>query len=135
MSSTPSIKFRPSLSAAQISHLLWCLNSVDVHTEINKSCIKSLQVFKLKADHGIVTPSHVSTGRPDIMDSLGFIHKANGLMSQPELPPSYKEEMLYKVWKVTPHVLSASQLERVQMYRYTNDLMSPTEESEYESRT
>lgn len=126
MSSTPSIKFRPSLSAEQISYILEILNTQSP-TGLRNQCIKSLAVFKLKADHGIVTPSHVSTGRQTLVDSLGF--------SDSQDVDSISIEALVKIYDVTPQVLTQSQIDRVNLYRYTNDLMSPTEESEYESRT
>src|SRR5690606_31801160 len=68
---SPTIKFRPSLSADQISHLVYLLES-SPHSTISSDCLKALRVFKLKADHGIITPSHISTGRPTLVDSLGF---------------------------------------------------------------
>lgn len=130
MSSTPSIKFRPSLSADQISYILSVFEHPEtVHTNstLFNTTIKALRVFDLKARHGIVTPSHVSTGRATLVDSLGFTDSQAG--------DNISIEALVKIYDVTPQVLTQSQVDRVNLHRYTNDLMSPTEESEYESRT
>lgn len=129
MSANPSVKFRPSLSAQQISHIIGCLehhaNPLQSSPH-NVECLKLLRVFELKAKHGIVSPSHVATGRPDIVDSLGF-----GELEE------YKDNMkpLLDVYASNPTALSAKQLEKVQLHRYTSNLMTPEEEAEYENST
>lgn len=118
-----AIKFRPSLSAAQIQYILDIFDAgPTVHTD-SKMCdsvIRSLKVFKLKADHGIVTPSHVATGRASLESSLGFS----------ENPDSIGD--LLVIWSTNPKSLSPNQINMVQKHRYVNDLMTPEEEAEYE---
>lgn len=119
-----SIKFRPSLSAAQISHILFLLqdnNNSMIGTQLNNDTIKALKVFKLKAEHGIVTPSHVSIGKPSIEQSLGFSDIVDSSI-----------DALLEIYNSTPNILSESQLSRVQKHRYVNDLMTTEEETEYE---
>lgn len=109
------IKFRPSLTASQISYLLQLLQPcADVEA---KEIASSLHKFHLKAKHGIVAASHVKV-QTSLQDSLGFT--------------SESAESLYEIWKTNPAALSPSQLSQVSHYRYTSDLMNPTEEAAYE---
>ena len=118
----PAIKFRPSLTSEQIEYLVSVLQSV-APSNLRDQCLTALNKFALKSKYGIVTPSHVATGRKTLEDSLGFSES-----------PAISIESLLKIYAVTPQVLSQSQLDQVQLYRYTNDLMSPEEESSYESK-
>lgn len=122
MSTNPSVKFRPSLSAQQITTLVDILSTYPEHTEL----CKVFRVFKLKADHGIVTPSHVSIGRPSIEQSLGF---------SDDTTPDASIEVLLQMYEANPSILSRTQMDKVEKHRYVNDLMTPEEESQYESST
>lgn len=117
-----AIKFRPSLSAAQISHLIALCAASPLQDSMNASCLKSLKVFDLKARHGIVTPSHVSVGKPSIEQSLGFSDIVDSSI-----------DALLEIYNSTPNILSESQLAKVQLHRYTNDLMDAEEEMLYET--
>lgn len=126
-STAAAIKFRPSLSAAQLELVISALSVYappgDKIVEYN-NCMKLLRVFALKAQHGIVSPSHVATGtRPDLANSLGFGEPVAAVISS---------ESLFKIWQVTPNVLSPTQLAAVGLYRYQNDMMAPEEEQAYE---
>lgn len=112
------VKFRPSLTASQISYLLELL-ATKTDSEANE--IKSsLHKFHLKAKHGIISASHVATSPVSLTASLGF--------GEEDTTP----EALYEIWKDSPNVLTAAQLSKVQHFRYINDLMSPTEEAAFE---
>ena len=128
MSNLPQskIKFRPSLTAGQIEHIIHILSTAGENSPLNQSCLKSLRMFSLKAQHGIISPSHLSLGRESLESSLGFT------TSEPVTTTTV--ELLYRVWQSHPTTLTPSQLQQVQSYRYQNNLMSPEEEQEYDMK-
>ena len=120
MSINPAIKFRPTLSAPEIEYLLNLLSkqtdptAAEITTTLNK--------FYLKAKHGIIGASHVSTSRPSLESSLGFA-------------PDPSIENLLEIYNSNQRLLNPTQLQKVQNHRYMNDLMSPDEEYQYEQST
>lgn len=117
MLNKPNLKFRPSLSLTEIQHILHHLPPTG-----NDALRRKLEVFTIKAEHGIASPSHVAIGKQSLESSLGF--SADDTMAQ-----------LLALYQTTPQLLSVTQLTRVQHHRYLNDLMSPEEEAQYEQRT
>lgn len=118
------IKFRPSLTAGQIEHIIHILSTAGENSPLNQSCLKALRMFSLKAQHGIVSPSHLALGRESLESSLGFTTSE----------PVTTVELLYQVWQTHPSPLTPAQLQQVQSYRYQNNLMSPEEEQDYDMK-
>lgn len=113
--SSSSLKFRPSLSLDEIHTIL-------AHVPpSNTELIRKLEVFTLKAKHGITRASHVSLPKQSLGASLG-------------MEPDQSITELLELWNNpdTRSILSSTQLARVQYHRYTNDMMTPEEEKEYE---
>lgn len=125
-SSGISAKFRPSLTAEQIAYLIGNLQAAAPSTE-RDNILTVLHKFHLKAVHGIVSPSHVSAPRMSLVDSLGFSEPRTYRIAEEDI------ENLLDIYNKHPNSLSAVQLGRVQYHRYTNDMMTPQEEKEYES--
>lgn len=121
------IKFRPSLTAGQIEHIIHILSTAGENSPLNQSCLKSLRMFSLKAQHGIVSPSHLALGRESLESSLGFSTSHTHTKTT-------TVELLYQVWQTHPSTLTPSQLQQVQSYRYQNNLMSSEEEQEYDMK-
>ena len=117
--STAQAKFRPSLTLDEINRILSLLDPA-----ADRAIITQLNKFRLKAIHGIATPSHVVVPRQSLEDSLGF--------GSSTAATEQSAEQLYTIWLDHPQTLSQNQLVKVHHYRYTNDLMSPEEESNYE---
>lgn len=112
-----AVKYRPSLSLAEIHTIL-------SHLPVHESTIRrKLEIFTLKAQHGITQASHVATGRATLADSLGF---SSATVSEDAM------ETLLKVYQSNPSALSAAQLARVNQHRYVNDMMTPEEEAAHE---
>lgn len=112
-----AIKFRPSLSLAEIHTLL---SYIPAH---ESSLRKKLEIFTLKAQYGITQASHVTTGRATLADSLGF---SSATTSAEDI------ETLLNVYALNKKALSAAQLTRVNQHRYVNDMMTPEEEAAHE---
>ena len=110
------IKYRPSLTLDEINTILLHLPDIAEH----RALINKLNIFNLKAKHGITKPSHLALGKPSIETQLGFSSEDHTI------------ETLMDAWNSNPSILSQSQIERIQHHRYLNDLMSPEEESQYE---
>lgn len=113
------LKFRPSLTLEQIEYILSLRGNDPI---IEHEIRKSLEPFKRKADAGIISPSHISTGRISMADSLGFSTVIDNDV-----------ESLVEIWKTNPASLSPKQLEKVSHHRYVNDMMTAEEECMYES--
>lgn len=112
-----AVKYRPSLSLAEIHTIL-------SHLPVHESTIRrKLEIFTLKAQHGITQASHVATGRATLADSLGF---SSATTSAEDI------ETLLNVYALNKKALSSAQLARVNQYRYVNDLMTPEEEAAHE---
>lgn len=111
------LKYRPSLTLDEIQFLL---THPAIHS--NPALKRKLEVFTLKAEHGITKPSHVAVGRTSLEESLGF----NSPSSDTQIG------ILLDIYHATPQLLSPTQLAKVQHHRYLNDMMTPSEEKEYE---
>lgn len=119
-----SAKFRPSLTSEQIAYLISILQHSPSCAE-RDAILYNLHKFHLKATHGIVSPSHVSSPRMSLVDSLGFSDSANDSLDH--------MDNLLSIYESTPNILSKAQLTRVNHHRYINDMMTPEEEAQYES--
>lgn len=116
-------KFRPYFTASELQYIIACVKS---SSSPNMALVRYLESFQIKIERGILSPSLQL--QPTMEEKLGF---TLGEGPQAGLDP----KILYMSWLSNPAErakLSPRQLEIIQEYRYSNDLMSPTEESEYE---
>lgn len=116
-------KFRPSLTLDEINTIIAALQSTG-----EAKLVRKLHTFTLKAQVGITSPSHVTIPKQSLEDSLGF----GSSPSTSSTNQGQTGEQLYEIWKTSPTSLSSAQLSLVAHHRYTNDLMTPEEESNYE---
>ena len=112
-----SLTYRPSLTLAEIQFLL---STVHWDEANQPALMRKLEVFTLKAKHGITKPTHVRTGKPSKAAELGFTEDE-------------RIETLLEAFNVSPTSLSVRQMKAVQHHRYINDLMTPEEEAAYEA--
>jgi len=113
-----SITYRPSLTIDEINLILTNLSCADEH---HAALRRKLEVFTLKAKHGITRASHIKTGKASTAAALGF--EDDDTM-----------ETLLEHWN-NPQaraLLSLRQILKINHHRYVNDLMTPEEEAEYE---
>lgn len=111
----PTIKYRPSFTLDEIQTIL---------SFIPPSCgeiRRKLEVFTLKAQHGITKPSHVALGTQSMAQSLGF-----------SATPAADMTTLVDLYRHNRSILSPVQLTKVLEHMYLNDLLSPEEQSLYE---
>lgn len=121
-------KFRPVLSAAQISHILTLCrgNPSAMSIEI----IQKLSMFEYKVSNEIVKPAYVSTPIQSLAESCGFdsVDHHPTVINVSEI----SSEVLYNLWLKEPSALTVSQLKTVQNYRYEQNKMTIDEEKNYE---
>lgn len=115
-----STAFRPSLTLAEVQTLLTLAK--ESCPETHAAIIRKLEVFTLKAKHGITRASHIRAGRITKAAQLGF-------------EDDVSMDSLLEAYQTSPSALSPAQLARVRYHRYTHDMMTPEEEAEYESST
>lgn len=109
--------FRPSLTLAEIHTIIASLPAHET------AIISKLRKFTLKAEHGLVTPARIKSSPTSLASSLGF---AESNLSITDLMYAYEN---------TPQILTPQQLTLIKHHRYTNDLMTPQEEAEYEQES
>lgn len=114
-----SITYRPSLTLAEIQFILLEIDW-DKGPEYQDDLKRKLEVFTLKAKHGITRPSHVRVGKPSKEAELGFTEDE-------------RLETLLEAYQISPTSLSVRQMKLVQHHRYINDMMTPEEEAQYEA--
>lgn len=119
-------KFRPYLSIPELREIVGALKQVSG----NLILISYLESQIYKASSGLNQAQYTPTPRPTIQTKLGFGESpaASLTVSLGELKTA-----AYNKWLSSPVSCTIQELARARMYRYENDLMSPEEESDYES--
>ena len=117
-------KYRPYLTPQELDIIISSLKS----TSSNVSLIRYMEDFAFKISRDSIKPN--LTLKPTLTESLELGLESR--MSKPTLHQLKVES--YAKWLNNPAKCNASDIARVHMYRYENDLMSPEEESEYESK-
>lgn len=111
--------YRPSLTLPEIQFILSRLPESE--DTIVQGLIRKLEVFTLKAQHGITKPSHIRTGRASLESQLGLAEDTT-------------IEILFDAYNdpIKRRALSKTQLARITHHRYLSDMMTPEEEVAYE---
>ena len=123
-------KYRPYFTLPE-------LETISQHLRLGSNpphnLIRYVDKFISDAREGYRKESHTLNPRPTLEESLGFKLPSLDLESSPsshEIPI----ETLMEQYKISCFLdMSSSQIQRVQQYRYENDMMSPEEESYHES--
>lgn len=119
--------FRPSLTLAEIHTIIASLPAHET------AIISKLRKFTLKAEHGLVTPARIKSSQSSqsLTESLGFTTSSSSSSSSSTLS---MDDLMY-AYENTPQILTPQQLTLIKHHRYTNDLMTPQEEAEYEQES
>jgi hypothetical protein len=114
-------KYRPYFSAPELLLIIEALKEKSTPSRL--ALIKYLETFSIKIERGVLEPS--ITLDPSLEQKLGF--------NAPD-PYDYTEEQYYNFWRSSnAHPpLTPKQLKIAMDYAYRNDLLTPTEEEEYE---
>lgn len=117
-------KFRPVLTHTQISHIL-TLCKKDL-TQESISCIAILAPFEAKIKNLGVQAAYTQKPKESKLDELGYTHTPKEVVDVETLYSQYMEN------GENISEFSLQEIQKIQEYRYTNDLMTPQEEVEYE---
>lgn len=124
----PKPKYRPALTEDMLHELYAALEEGTTKTYLHQ--------YLVKIGAGITNAAYVHNNvkelrKKSIEDALGF---ADLTQSQDISTKNLESEVeLYNKWINDPLALTSTQLDCVLQYRYTNDLMSVEEESQYEA--
>jgi hypothetical protein len=123
-------KYRPYFTVAELKYLISaCKNQQNP----NLPLISYLEEFSIKIERGLRTENYTANPRPSIQERLGIsIDSPESSAGSPA--PGKSPADLYADWLIPENriKMSPAELEIIQQYRYSNDLMDPIEESEYE---
>jgi len=117
-----TIKYRPYLTSAELDTIISALKT----QSSNISLIRYLDDFAHKIARDSLKPNLVL--KPTISDKL----ELSGSKVQIDLVSLKKQA--YQKWLDHPANCNSQEIARMLMYKYENDLMSPEEEAEYESK-
>ena len=118
----PVTKYRPYLSRAELSEILSALKSQPTSSRLG--LIRYLDGYLTDIDRGTRAPNH--TTKPTFVESLELEQ------AEPSSANQISTDLTYLRWKSNPASVSPAELELVQAYRYQNDLMTESEERDYE---
>jgi hypothetical protein len=131
MSKDALTKYRPVLTAQQISHLVTLCKRDGSRDSL--SCLGQLVLYEFKIQNELLQPALISAPKEKLINSLGF---DDGEESNPRKGTEgihIPAETLYNLWLVSPQELTVHQLGEVQKYRYENNKMTVDEEKKYEA--
>lgn len=118
-------KYRPVLSQAQIAHIL-SLCKTDL-SQKSISIISTLAPFLAKIENDAVTEAYTQKPKESKLTDLGFqSHTPKEIVDAETLHTKYL------LCGENISEFSLQEIQKIQEYRYTNDLMTPQEEVEYE---
>ena len=158
MKHTRLVKYRPVLTANQITHILNLAKLENPLSDISLSVISTLSVFQTKIDNAAVLPAYssiqstasastaVTREEKQLLD-LGEIPATSGASTSAALAHSgiypnatdlvdkevYWEECHTK-YKYTPELCSVKELSAAQEHMYLNDLMTAEQEAAWEAK-
>lgn len=117
------VKYRPYFRATQVDELIRCLKISSPDIEL----LRYLETFRAKISFDAISKT-IQTPRATISDRL----ELSGKMVIIDVGPS--KQNCYDRWLAFPEHLTLAELEKAHMHRYENDLMTPEEEADFESR-
>ena len=122
-------KFRPYLTPTELELIISSLATTNPSTPL----IRYLKGYQLKIDNGLLSPQ--ITTAPTLEEKLGLDVPSTGRLSSQAVTKDLATLKLhaYNKWLDNPAKCTIQELDRSMLYRYENDLLTPEEETSYES--
>jgi hypothetical protein len=119
-------KYRPVLTATQITHLI-SLCRQDLSVESIR-CISILAPFEYKIINGVVSPAYISEPALQLANKLGF-------ETEPKKQSMSLEQakIMYRDYKANIGSITIDEIKECLGVLYVNDALSAKEESDYEN--
>lgn len=125
MSASKTIpRYRPSLTAIHIAHIVSVLSSEVPLSEDSKDVLKVLRPFLTKIELDAIVPAFTAGERLSITDRLGDDNFSSQFLID--------KKQCYNLWRQGIE-LSPRELEAAKDYAYANDLLTASEEQDYEA--
>jgi len=114
-------KYRPVLTASQIAHILYlCME--DRSSEAVR-IIGALAPFKAKIDCQGVKAAYTTTPKKSLLEELeGETPENDG-----------KTGAMYEAWKCGEYVPTLEEIQQIQEWRYSNDMLIREDEKKFEN--
>ncbi len=120
----PMQKYRPVLTAEQITYLLALCKEATILSSTCISCIHTLSVYQTKIDNLGITPAYTTSPRKSLLESLGTEPLYDGFGDRT------KEEVWedsYQLYIADVASCTLATIQKAKEHMYLNDLMTPEE--------
>jgi len=124
-------KYRPVLTASQISHLI-SLCKKDLSSE-SLLCISILAPFEYKIQNGSISPSYRLIPKIGLSEAMGMDEDIDARLNSETLSRDKKQYADYLRYIHDPSACNLEQIKSAQAYMWTNDLMTESQEQEYQN--
>lgn len=121
-------KYRPSLTADQITHIMRLAKANANLDSIN--LIKTLAPFEAKIANNAINPAYKTIGKESLYDALGGESSDN--LTTAISKPEYQRKC-YHMYIEDPGCLNVDELNAAKEYMYVNDLMTTEQEAQWEA--
>ena len=127
-------KYRPSLTAQQVSTILTLAKTALPLTDETMSLISTLAPFMAKIENDGIVPAYTVSNKPpaNSLESLGgmITSDANSHVSK----EAHWEQCYLRILEVGAAACTLETIQAAEEHRYLNDLMTPEEETAHESK-
>lgn len=120
-------KYRPYFTLPELTEIITCLKSNP--TPKRMTLVRYLEKFCWEITHSVREEAYTSNPRQTLAQKLGLEDTA---IEEPTIP-QITGEAAYQKQLINPLHCTPNEIALAMEYRYTNNLMSPTEEFEYEN--
>jgi hypothetical protein len=128
-------KYRPSLTAEQVNHILALAKTESPISELSFSLISTLAPFQAKIQNAGIQASHVMANKPSVTSMEGLGAAPTSSVNPNDMTKEEYWEVCYAMYKTNPANCNLTEIEAAQEHRYLNDLMTPEEEADHENST
>lgn len=147
-SKSGSAKYRPVLTAAQITHILTLAKTESPMSQMSLSVIASLASFQAKIDNAAITAAYVTspTVSKTSLEALGGVpatasdslpNTCHGYNTSPNVSNTYESKesywaACYEKYSISPASCTLQEIEAAREHKYLNGLMTEEEVKAFE---
>lgn len=128
-------KYRPVLTALQITHILALAKTESPISDLSISLISTLSPFAAKIANAGITPAYETIDpltKPTVLASLGGEEPITPI--NPSITKETHWQNCYNKYKDSPTECSVEEIQGAREWRYLNDLMDSDEIAQFEDQ-
>lgn len=144
MSTKKQTKYRPTLTADQITHIINLCKSESPLSNTSMAIMGVLAPFKAKIDLNTITPAYTTSPRETLEESLGLTltnEEQEALYKEITMPPEWPDSIdkeafwlhCYNKYKDSPDTCTEEEKHGAYEHMYLNDLMTPEQIKNFEA--